>query len=100
MLATLFDEKFMIVKHSDASPLIDLGLIEICSNKWTLLDSYKREELFKLLPHDITIKKNAKKSEVIKYILSSHPDVITEIEKITVSIQFSPYVTHLLSYVF
>lgn len=84
---------------SSIRQLLDAGLVEICTNKFTVLDSLKRDELLNLLPSGTALKRNSKKYEVIDFIISNHPEIISELEKLTVGIQLSPYVYHLRSYI-
>lgn len=98
-LAELKRRKFVVAKRYDVGSLLSSGLAEICPDKHPLLDTYRREELLSLLPEDISVKRSAKKSDIIDIISSSCPNVITDLEKITVAIQLSPYVAHLRNYI-
>ncbi len=87
-----------VVNRSSAMPLIHSGLAVICDDKTVLLDSYKRDDLYNLLPDGATIRKNAKKIDLIEYILANCPDIVTELEKLTIAIELSPNIAHLQSY--
>lgn len=87
-----------VVNRSSAMPLIHSGLAVICEDKTVLLDAYKRDDLYNLLPEDATIRKNAKKMALIEYILANCPNTITELEKLTIGIELAPNISHLQSY--
>lgn len=67
-------------------------MIIISNDKHPLLDCFKRDELFALLPSDAPVKKSCKKADLIELIISTYPNIITEIEKLTIPVQLSPYV--------
>lgn len=89
----------IVVKRSDVASMLSLGIVNICPDKYPLLDSYRKDELLSLIPQDRDIKRNCKKVELIEQILASCPDLISELEKLTIPIQLSPYVEHLRNYI-
>lgn len=84
-----------VVRRTDALRLLDFGLIVISTDKHLLLNHFKRDELFALLPSDASVKKNCKKADLIGLILYTYPNIITEIEKLTIPVQLSPYINDL-----
>lgn len=88
-----------IVKRTDARRLLDLELIVISTDKHLLLNHYKRDELFALLPSDALVKKSCRKPDLIELIISTYPNVITEIEKLTIPVELSPYVIRFKNYI-
>jgi len=97
----LLDLKYQYIVVSnrmDAASLLSHYFVVISSDKHSILKSYRRDELFALLPADCSLRKNARKEEIIEEIISSHPQIIQEIEKLTVPLQLSPYVFHLRSH--
>lgn len=89
----------IVVSRSSATQLIASELVVISDNKQYLLDKFKRDELYNLLPENATIKKSAKKSQLIEYILSDCSEIVSDIERLTVAIELSPSVLHLQSYI-
>lgn len=87
----------VVASRSNLNQLLKAELVQISDCKLYLLDHYKRDELFSLLPDDAKVKKSAKKSELIDIILSDYPDIITNLEKLTLPVELSPYVKHLVS---
>lgn len=80
-----------------AKKLVDKGLACICDDKKHLLSSYKKEELFSLLPDSAApAVKRYKKDELINLIITEYPDIITQIEKLTMAICLSENVKHLV----
>ena len=80
-----------VVRRTEALRLLDLKLIVISTDKHLLLDHFKRDELFALLPSDASVKKNCRKAYLIEFIISAYPNIIAEIEKLTIHVQLSPY---------
>lgn len=89
----------IVAKRSDVAPMLSLGIVIICPDKFPLLDSYKKDELLSLIPSNSDIKRSCKKVELIEQILASCPDLISELERLTIPIQLSPYVEHLRNYI-
>lgn len=88
-----------IVRRTDVRRLLDLELIVISTDKYLLLNHYKRDELFALLPSDALVKKSYRKADLIELIISTYPNVITEIEKLTIPVELSPYVIRFKKYI-
>lgn len=89
----------IVANRFDVTPLLDLDVVEICNDKLSLLESFRKDELFSFLPENALVKKSCKKTELIDIILSSYPEIIPEIEKLIVPIQLSPYAKHLCQYI-
>lgn len=98
-LSYLKNNHVAVVNRSDVMPLLYSELVIICSDKSVLLDNYKRDELYNLLPEDATVRKNAKKSVLIEYIIANCPDIIDNLEKLTVAIQLSPDIEYFMYYI-
>lgn len=99
ILSYLKNNHVAVVSRADITPLIYAELIVISEDKSVLLDSYKRDELYNLLPEDASVRKNAKKSVLIEYIIANCPDVIDNLEKLTVAIQLSPSIEYFIYYI-
>lgn len=80
-----------VIRRTDAQRLLNLELITISTDKYLLLNRFKRDELFALLPSDAAVKKSCRKADLIELIISTYPNIITEIEKLTIPVQLSPY---------
>lgn len=81
-----------VVSRTNARRLLDLKLIVISTDKYLLLNRYKKDELFALLPSDAPVKKSCKKADLTKLIISIYPNIITDLEKLTIPVELSPYV--------
>lgn len=88
-----------IVRRTDVRRLLNLGLIVISTDKHFLLNYYKRDELFTMLPSDALVKKSCRKPDLIELIISTYPNVITEIEKLTIPVELSPYIIRFKNYI-
>lgn len=88
-----------VVSRTNARRLLDLKLIVISTDKYLLLNCYKKDELFALLPSDAPVKKSCKKSDLIELIISTYPNVITDIEKLTIPVELSPYIINFKKYI-
>ncbi len=88
-----------VANRNAVAPLITSGFVTISEDKSILLDSYKRDELFNLLPQNASVRKNTKKSVLIEYIVANCPDVIANLEKLTVAIQLSPSIEYFRYYI-
>lgn len=88
-----------IVRRTDVRRLLNLELIVISTDKHFLLNYYKRDELFTMLPSDALVKKSCRKPDLIELIISTYPNVITEIEKLTIPVELSPYIIRFKNYI-
>lgn len=92
-----------VANRAQAKPLLTLNLVVISNDKTTLLESYSKDDLYNLLADVPGVKRSLRKSDLISLIVSEHPDVISELEKLNVPLELSPYISHLtkelLSYI-
>lgn len=88
-----------VVSLSDALPLINGNYLRISKDKTKLLEHYKRDELINLLPDGATIKKSSKKSELIQYIANECPDIVNNLEKLTVAVELAPPILYFRKYI-
>ena len=84
-----------VAKRSSIKPLLALNLVVISNDKFALLDCYAKDELYRLLPENATVKKSLKKADLIHIILRDYPQVVTDLEKLTVPIELAPNLGHL-----
>lgn len=83
-----------------AKKLIEKGLIAISNDKTLLLASYRKDELLSLLSEFMTPTiKRLKKEGLIGLIITEHPEIITQIEKLTVPVELSDNIKHLVDYI-
>lgn len=74
----------IIVESRDPrAKLLNSGLVEKSSNYYALLNYFKRDTLYSLIPADSAIKisKSLKKADLINLIISNYPQVLSETEK-------------------
>lgn len=92
LLLSMIDNDAEVCSPSDLRPLIELGFAQISSNKYELLNQFKKEDLINLIPEEnrSTIKKSIKKSDLINLIITDFPDLISPIEKLSIVGELSP----------
>lgn len=85
-------------KKTEIKNLLDLELVQICSDKKILLDHYTKDELFSLLPDELDIKipKSIKKGDLVNLINDSIPSVVTNLEKLYVVVEPHDNIKHLV----
>lgn len=98
ILNELQNEYCYISIPSTFKNLFKHNIVEICPEKYFLLNSFNREDLFSLLPVEDKFKRNSKKEDLIEHIIETYPEVIVEIEKLHVAVRISPYALHLKEY--
>lgn len=98
LLSELRSSYCCIAAPSSFKTLMQKNLIEICSDKYFLLNSYNRDELLALLSPDDKFKRSSKKDELIRHIIKNYPHSIADIEKLRIAVCVSPYAEHLRDY--
>ncbi len=85
-------------KKSDVKSLLDCNLVQLCRDKRQLLNYYKKQDLFSLLPENINFKvpKSIKKKDLIDLLISTFPDVISNLEKLYVVVEPHDNIRHLI----
>ena len=81
-------DSIIVGSQDPRAKLLNTGLVEKGSDYYALLDYFKRDILYSLLPADNTIKisKNLKKADLINLIISNYPQVLSETEKFYVQL--------------
>ena len=81
-------DSIIVGSQDPRAKLLNTGLVEKGSDYYALLDYFKRDILYSLLPADNTTKisKNLKKADLINLIISNYPQVLSETEKFYVQL--------------
>ena len=81
-------DSIIVGSQDPRAKLLSTGLVEKGSDYYALLDYFKRDILYSLLPADNTTKisKNLKKADLINLIISNYPQVLSETEKFYVQL--------------
>lgn len=98
ILCQLLNSYSYVGAPSSFKNLFKYNLVQVCPEKYFLLNAINRDELLALLPKDDKFKRSSKKEELIQHIIDEYPDLITEIEKLNIAVCISPYAKHLVEY--
>ncbi len=88
-LSDIINKGSLIIESQDPrAKLLNTGLVEKGSDYHALLNYFKRDTLYSLLPTDNTTKipKNLKKADLINLIISNYPQVLSDTEKFYVQL--------------
>lgn len=95
-LRNILDHYGSVIENTGAvKTLITRNLIQLNSDKRHLLDFYKKDELHNFLPDNVKVPRNIKKADLMELILSTYPDVISNIEKFCVDVRLHKNIQHL-----
>lgn len=94
----LISDGLFIENRSSAKTLLAKKLIQISTDKSKLLNTYTKDQLLSMIPANTNLKvsTNTKKSDVVNIIISNFPNVIENIEKITIYAEAHQTIQHLV----
>lgn len=86
LFETIVRNGYIIDSPSDLQALLKSGLVQVVTDKHIILEYFKKEELYSLIPIDNQPKnkKSLKKADIVEFIIAECPEVISTIEKLHV----------------